>query len=185
MKTFATLISIVSLIAIINCVGCYENSSKTRSETNRINAKREKENHENRMIRQVGAIQEDIGDVELKIRDSYATLVDEKTAYVDAKSNARQMYITGQMTDFRIWQRIGKEKHQNITEIAEKCERTIAQLPNLADSQLQQVSWTSSQARTEHSNRINTQISAIKTWSPKLKNARSEIANCSWLNYRE
>jgi len=135
------------------------------------------------MVRRVRGIIENIGSAEARLRDTEETIREERKALDEVKESAKTAHLGGQMSDFRMWQRIGKEKKANIERALQKAEKTIAAARQGAESQLQHVNWVSSGEKETHLNQVNQRLSQMEAWTATFSSASEDLAQHDvWLN---
>ena len=164
-------------------------SSESRSvETAQRSVKTEQrsEQMKDEMIRRVNGIVENIGSAEERLKASEQTVCEEQDALEETRQNARTAHLGGQMTDFRTWQRIGREKRDNIRNTLKKAENTVAEVRRGAESELRRVNWVSDGDKSKHLAQINRRLNELGSWASTFQRSATALAkHSSWLDANE
>ena len=169
----------------IALAGCDHESTSGSSASSRDAAQRGLQQKEE-MIRRVNGIIEDIGSAETHLKEAEATIRAEKKALDEVEANAKTAHLGGQMSDFRMWQRIGQEKMTNIDKVIKKAENTIVSARRGAESELRRVNWVSSGEADTHVNQVNQRLSQLASWTARFGRISEDLAkHDSWLGANE
>ena len=159
-------------------------SSVTQSSSHKATQRAKQQKDE--MIRRVNGIVENIGSAEQRLNEAEKMIREEKKALEDVKRNAKTAHLGGQMSDFRTWQRIGREKKDNIEIALKKAEKTITEARRGAESALRRVNWVSDGEKNSHLNRINQRLSQLGKWTSTLEQVSGDLAkHATWLDANE
>lgn len=138
------------------------------------------------MIRRVNSIIENIGSVDERIQEAGTTILEEKEMLDRIKQNAKTAYLGGQITDFRMWQRIGRDKMTNIENTVRKMENTIHVARQNAESDLRRVNWISKGEKNKHQSQIDQKLLQLDAWMTKIGQVVSDLdLQHAWLNENE
>lgn len=149
-------------------------------------AERERQQKKDEMIHRVNGIIQNIGSAENCLLETESTVREEMDMLGKIKQNAKTAYLGGQMSDFRTWQRIGREKKANIKHAARKVENTIFAARQGAESELQRVNWVSSGYKEQQLNHINQRLSKLRTWKSTIERISGDLAeHDTWLDANE
>lgn len=166
-----------------------EASARARSEANARARARSKAQEEARMkdtmIRRVNGIVTTIANVEQRLSDHKSCVEADKEAFESARLKAQRSYQSGQMGDFRVWQKIGREKQQNIAATAQKVERTLVALRSDAESQLRTVRWSSGQDESKYRQSVEQRMNKLEGGMSDFSEVSKRLSDQKWLNYSE
>ena len=183
------VIGLVFVLAACGPGGGGNSSHSQRSVSSRTDSHQAAERglqQKDEMIRRVNGIIENIGSAEARLQEKEETIREEKKALDEVKQNAKTAHLGGQMSDFRMWQRIGQEKTANIKQAVKKAENTISVARQGVDSELQRVNWVSSGDKEKHLSQINQRLSRLDTWTTALDRISSDLTQHeTWLDSNE
>lgn len=136
--------------------------------------------------RRVDRIAETIDLAEEQLNEIDRTVHETQKALDDIKRNAQAAHVGGQMNDFQMWQRIGREKKSSLDEALRTADNLIADARRGAESELQGIDAGSSTDKDRHMNQINQRISGLEIRASGLEGLVREISQSnSWLEATE
>lgn len=190
-----TLLVSASVIIIATLCGCeddrHEASSRARARSEasaraRARSKaQEKARTKDTMIRRVNGIVTTIANVEQRLSDHKSRVEADKETFEAARLKAQRSYQSGQMGDFRVWQKIGREKQQNIAATAQKVERTLVALRSDAESQLRTVRWSSGQDESKYRQSVQQRLNKLDEGMSDFSEVSKGLSDQKWLKYSE
>ena len=185
------LVGLVIILAACNPEGGgISNQSSQQAVSSRPNVQRANQHvqqqQKDEMIRRVNSIIRNIGTAESHLIETEKTVQEEKKALNEIKENAQAAHLGGQMSDFRMWQRIGREKKSNIERSLQKAKNTILAARQGANSELQRVNWVSNREKQKHLKKVTLRLSRLGNRLEVFNKVSKDLARQdTWLNADE
>ncbi|MFC1606850.1 hypothetical protein ACFL47_02675 [Candidatus Latescibacterota bacterium] len=134
----------------------------------------------------MNGIIENIGSAEKRLQEMEKTNREEKEALDNIKKNAKTAYVGGQMSDFRMWQRIGRGKKTNIESALKKADNTISEARRIVESEIQRVNWVSDGEKKKNLKQIKQRLSQLGSYTATIKAVSGDLTqHITWIEVNE
>ena len=182
----------IALVTIALVSGCSRDTPPTGNQVYRTTSHAQvraartsavSQGNEQRMIRQVSGIMQSVEQANRRLADKLEALEDEQRQLERLRRDAKNAFIAGQPSDYRIWQRIARDKYRNVRDELARVENTVAAVHRNVQMELRRVSWVSGGARREHLQEVDSLLAQLLQWQGRIDRAAENAGrHQKWLS---